>query len=83
MRENLKLKYCMLGELKDSIAELLRRKMAGNELDLEPRLGILHDFIEKEIAHLENYVKSTDSSIPDPTAELDVQFRETLQEVWG
>ncbi|WP_201714729.1 nucleotidyltransferase domain-containing protein [Rossellomorea arthrocnemi] len=70
------------GELKDSIATLLKRKKAGEELNLEPRLDIIHEYLHKEIEHLEAYVKSINIHIPDPTAELDMLFRNALNEVW-
>jgi uncharacterized protein len=70
------------GELKDSIATLLKRKKAGEELNLEPRLDIINEYLHKEIEHLEAYVKSINIHIPDPTAELDMLFRNALNEVW-
>jgi predicted nucleotidyltransferase len=70
------------GPLKTEIETLLKRKIAGDELDLEPRLDTLNDFLTTEIARLEAYTKSLSISIPDPTNQLDQLFRETLEEVW-
>ncbi|WP_342429710.1 nucleotidyltransferase domain-containing protein [Neobacillus sp. FSL H8-0543] len=69
-------------ELKDSISTLLKRKMAGDELDLEPRIEVINQFLDKEIVHLEAYAKSLNIEIPNPTKQLNQLFRETLVEVW-
>ena len=37
--------------LRTTIDELLRRKMSGDEFDLEPRIAILNDFLDERIAH--------------------------------
>lgn len=70
------------GEWKDSIANLLKRKRAGEEVHLEKRLDAINEHLQKEIEHVEAYVKSLKKEIPDPTAELDVLFRGALREVW-
>ncbi|MCT4783974.1 MULTISPECIES: nucleotidyltransferase domain-containing protein [Exiguobacterium] len=71
------------GELKDSIHELLERKLAGDEFDLEPRIAVINEFIEREMERFEVYVKSLNVQQKDPTVQLDALFRQTLQEVWG
>ena len=71
------------GELKDIINKLLERKIAGEELNLEPRIDVINQYLNKEIEHLDSYIKGINIEIPDPTNELDKLFRETLEEVWG
>ncbi len=71
------------GELKDAINTLLERKIAGEELNLEPRIDVINQYLHKEIEHLDLYTKSINIQIPDPTIQLDNLFRETLEEVWN
>ncbi|TWT06299.1 nucleotidyltransferase domain-containing protein [Planococcus sp. CPCC 101016] len=70
------------GELKNEVEHLLKRKLRGEELDLESRIAIINDFIENEMERLEAYVKSLEAEAKDPTTLLDHLFRETLQETW-
>lgn len=71
------------GELKNAINRLLERKIAGEELHLEPRIEVINEFLVNEMEHLDTYVKSLNIDIPDPTNQLDELFRETLEEVWN
>lgn len=71
------------GALRNEIDILLKRKMSGDELDLEPRIDLINLFLDKEINHLEDYARSLNVHIPDPTQYLNEIFRETLEEVWG
>ncbi|MCH1624032.1 nucleotidyltransferase domain-containing protein [Ferdinandcohnia quinoae] len=71
------------GELKDEIATLLERKIAGEELTLEPKIDVINQYLTKEIEHLEHFTKNINIEIPDPTNMLDNLFRDTLEEVWG
>ncbi|PFG05153.1 nucleotidyltransferase domain-containing protein [Bacillus sp. es.034] len=70
------------GEWKDSIAKLLKRKRAGEEIFVETKIDTINEYLHKEIEHLEAYVKSLNKDTPDPTAELDMLFRGALREVW-
>ncbi|MEI2666536.1 nucleotidyltransferase domain-containing protein [Rossellomorea sp. LJF3] len=70
------------GEWKDWMGNLLKRKRAGEEAYLEPRLDAINENLQKEIEHLEAYAKSIKKNIPDPTPELDMLFRGALREVW-
>lgn len=70
------------GEIKDEITVLLQRKMAGDELDLEPKIHVINDFLAHELERLETYAKSLDLKVEDPTPKLNVVFKNTLQEVW-
>ena len=69
-------------DLKSEIELLLQRKMAGDEMDLEPRIQLINDFLESEMIRLEAYAKTVSGQIDDPTETLNKLFRKTLQEVW-
>ena len=56
--------------------------MAGEELDLEPPIEVIH-FLHDEIDRLLAYAKSVNIKIPDPTEPLNQLFRNTLDEVWN
>ncbi|QGM31955.1 nucleotidyltransferase domain-containing protein [Bacillus sp. N3536] len=68
--------------LKNEIEHLLKRKLIGDELDIEPRIEVINDFVESEMERIENYIKSLKVEKKDPTKILDGLFRNTLQEVW-
>ncbi|WP_316570522.1 nucleotidyltransferase domain-containing protein [Neobacillus sp. YIM B06451] len=70
------------GVLKEEVMILLKRKIAGDELDLEPRIEAINHFIEEEISRLEAYAKTLNVKIEDPTEQLNQLFRETLEEAW-
>lgn len=71
------------GKLKQEVEILLERKLAGEEFDLEPRIGVIHKFAEEELPRLQNAAKLLEKSRPDNTGILNKLFRETLSEVWG
>jgi uncharacterized protein len=70
------------GELSDSIHRLLERKIAGEELNLEPKIDSINQYLNREIDHLEEYAKGVKVEISDPTEKLNQLFRNTLKEVW-
>ncbi|MGG1674504.1 nucleotidyltransferase domain-containing protein [Neobacillus sp. NRS-1170] len=71
------------GQLKDEINTLLVRKIKGDELNLEPKVTAINEFIEKEINRIEVYTKTLSVSKEDITPMLDELFREILEEVWS
>jgi predicted nucleotidyltransferase len=71
------------GSLKDEINTLLKRKMAGDELDLEPKIQVINDFLHEEIARLREYANTLNLKLPNFTPELDRLFRNCLEEVWS
>ncbi|MBT2696977.1 nucleotidyltransferase domain-containing protein [Bacillus sp. ISL-40] len=71
------------GPLKKEILTLLERKISGDELNLEPKITSINDFLEKEINRLEEYTKTLRASKEDMTPILDDLFREVLDEVWA
>ncbi|MCR8848247.1 nucleotidyltransferase domain-containing protein [Rossellomorea sp. SC111] len=70
------------GEWKETIANLLKRKIAGEEIYLETGIDNFNEYLHKEIERLEAYTKSINKDIPDATAELNLLFRVALREAW-
>lgn len=68
--------------LKTEINELLKRKMAGEELKEEPQIEILNEFLEQKIEFYTNYVEQFSRDEKPPTELLDNLFKETIDEVW-
>ncbi|WP_273854070.1 nucleotidyltransferase domain-containing protein [Guptibacillus spartinae] len=69
--------------LHDEITTLLKRKIAGEELNLEPRIDLINSFLQEEMEQLEAYAQSLDFVQEDPTEKLNELFRKTLDEVWN
>lgn len=71
------------GELKQQIQILLERKVNGDELDYEPKIEVIHYFLDGELVRLREYAQTLSTDIQDFTHSLDVLFKETLEEVWN
>jgi uncharacterized protein len=71
------------GQLKREILTLLERKISGDELNLEPKVTVINDYLEKEIIRLEEYTKTVKVPKVDMTPILDDLFRTILDEVWA
>lgn len=69
--------------LRREIDQLLERKMSGEELDQEPRIDVIDQFLESELQHLREIVAEFDINLKPDTTKLDELFRSTLKEVWG
>ena len=69
-------------KVKFEIAELLKRKMAGEELKEEPKIEILNDFLESKIEFHKDYVEQIEPNDKPQTELLDELFKETIFEVW-
>ncbi|MGC5326736.1 nucleotidyltransferase domain-containing protein [Brevibacillus sp. SYSU BS000544] len=69
--------------LKREIEELLRRKIAGEELHLEKRIDTLNQFIEEKFAHLTEFAATCHNEMQDPTDQLDELYRKYLKKVWN
>lgn len=67
--------------LRKAIDDLVSTKRSGAELDRGPRIPAVSDFIEREIARLEQTASDRPSAAP-PTEALNELFRGTLNEVW-
>ena len=71
------------GELRRIVERLLERKMAGDELDDEPRLNPINDYLEERLAAVERIAARQPSEGAALDDRLDGLFRDTLKEVWG
>lgn len=71
------------GELKAAIEQLLARKRRGEELDVEPRIPVINTFVEQQLDHFNDLVKTYGRLARPDTGRLDQLFRDTLAEVWG
>ncbi|WP_258171490.1 nucleotidyltransferase domain-containing protein [Paenibacillus sp. R14(2021)] len=69
-------------ELRLTIDRLLARKIAGDELDYEPRLAVLNDYLEAQIAYFEEAAVSIPAAQPAQGSELDRIFRSAIYEAW-
>ncbi|WP_028609327.1 nucleotidyltransferase domain-containing protein [Paenibacillus harenae] len=70
-------------ELLTVIEQLLKRKRAGDELDYEPKLRVINDFLEERIAYFEQRAAGQRQAEDSPDDRLDELFRSALYEVWG
>lgn len=69
-------------ELKQVIRKLVERKMAGDEMDYEPRINPINDFLEQKMNHFEHTAVHLKSAAGAQARELDELFRAVLSEVW-
>jgi predicted nucleotidyltransferase len=68
--------------LRTAIEDLVRAKAAGDELDHGPRVGVISEFIETELARPES-LEGKMRQMELATVELDQLFRNTLREAWA
>lgn len=72
------------GALWPAVQQLLARKKSGEELDYEPRLNAINDYLEKRLRELEQNAVSLSAAAGTKLDErLDALFRAALREVWG
>ncbi|OHR71991.1 hypothetical protein HMPREF3291_22955 [Bacillus sp. HMSC76G11] len=67
-------------QLKEIFISLLARKKAGDELDFEPRLLLLHEFIENSMREIDSVIRKVSPS-PNKdkiTYRLNALFLNTL-----
>jgi predicted nucleotidyltransferase len=69
-------------ELRNVVEKLLERKKAGDELDLEPRLNPIHEYLRERFEYYERTAVCQKAAEGGNDAELDALFREALREVW-
>ncbi len=69
------------GELRRAIDELIVAKRAGNELDDGPRIPVISEFVDREMARFEAREMNRREN-PPPLDELNLLFRTTLDEIW-
>lgn len=65
------------------IADLLKRKRGGEELDDGPRVEELHAFVEERIAHFRKLVGTLPRRPSPDLGDLDSLFRDALREAWS
>lgn len=65
------------------VQQLLARKKVGDELDYEPRLNPINDYLEERLQGLEKSAAEMRSAGRNLDGRLDELFRSALQEVWG
>ncbi|WHY87052.1 nucleotidyltransferase domain-containing protein [Neobacillus novalis] len=70
------------GSLMNEINTLLKRQLDGEELDKEPKIQVINQFLNEEIKRLREYANTLNNDIPNFTPKLDLLFRHTLEEVW-
>lgn len=71
-------------ELWKVVQHLLARKKSGEELDLEPRLSAINEYLEEQLQVLEQVAaESLSTKTDNRDRQLDALFREVMQEVWG
>ncbi len=62
-------------DVKREVQNLLVRKMSGGELDEEPKIQVLNDFLEEKILFYKEYVQSLDQPDQPDTCKLNELFR--------
>lgn len=70
-------------ELRAEMETLLERKRKGEELDLEARIHVIHQFIETEIERIMEAAKTLKIIKKDITPELNRLLLNTVEEVWN
>ncbi|MFD0959927.1 nucleotidyltransferase domain-containing protein [Paenibacillus chungangensis] len=66
------------GELRGTVERLLARKMAGEELDMEPKLHVINNYVEKILEELTIEAGKCDKGGADLDEELDMLFRTSI-----
>ncbi len=69
--------------LVNEIYKLLDKKIAGLELDIEPKSSVIIDFLRNKIGYFEEYLKTVRKDGSSDYEKLNDLFRQTLDEVWG
>lgn len=67
--------------LKKEVERLLVRKKSSEELDLEPAITIINDFLNQAIMQIEQDIQNEDEGLPIPNEPLDHLFRETIKKM--
>jgi predicted nucleotidyltransferase len=65
-------------ELKTAITDLIERKKSGQELDQQPKIPVISDYIQTEITTLQNTAPPKERSKPE-IEKLNTLFREALE----
>lgn len=70
-------------ELRIVIDKLLLRKIAGEEMNDEARIDLIHTFLEERMLHYETIASSMESAKENIDQQLDHLFRVVLKEAWS
>ncbi len=70
-------------QLLKEINHLLERKKTGEELNEEPRIPLLNEYLEERIQYFTEYCKNQETHEVPGTELLNRLFRETLKEAWA
>lgn len=71
-------------ELRSEIEKLVAAKRSGEELDRGPRIGVISDYIERELLRLEGIQFGDEYIRPvGPLKEFDRVFRAALDKMWS
>ncbi|MDF2649867.1 MAG: YcgL [Paenibacillus sp.] len=70
-------------ELYTIIQQLLIRKKAGDELDYEPKLNPINEYLEERIHYFYSIAISSKLADANQDDKLDKLFHSALREVWG
>jgi uncharacterized protein len=68
--------------LRQEIETLLERKMQGEELDAEPKIQILNDYLSTSISYFQDLVKTYGKTLRADNEPLNMLFRQTLASAW-
>ena len=69
-------------ELRQVIDHLLARKMAGDELDYEPRIDPFNNSVAERLDYYERTASGVSATVFEQDEELDELFRAALTEAW-
>lgn len=69
-------------ELGTIVADLLARKRAGEEMDNEPRIDLINDFLDHKIRYYEQTAAGMETGDGVQGQSLDDWFRSVLRAVW-
>lgn len=53
------------GRLRDAIEKLISRKIAGDELQVEPQMAVINEYLEDRIAYYAEFTKTIPKTRPD------------------
>lgn len=70
-------------ELDKTVRYLLSRKMSGEELNIETRLDIINNYLEKQMAYYEEMAADFENGTGVEDQRLNELFLGAIQEVWG
>lgn len=70
-------------KLRSEVQNLLTRKMSGEELNEEPKIQILNEYLEQKIEYHSNYIQSVQPASQPETGKLNRLFKQAIDEAWN